>query len=353
MQRAHDDTGLAFPHPAPPAFGVPSEVAPGVLWLRLPLPFALDHVNVYLIADGDGWAVLDCGIGDDACRAVWERVLAADAGGPLAGARLSRLIVTHYHPDHVGLAGWMCERFGLELWMPRAEYLFSLGLQYAPGDLGAENYRPFYRRHGLSADITEQVLSRGHHYLRITTGVPSVYRRLQAGEVLPAGGRALDVFTGGGHALEQAMLLDRPGGLFFAADQVIARISPNVSVHAMEPEADALGDYLRSLAALRREVAADVLVLPGHGLPFVGLHARIAALVRHHEGRCAVIETACRAQPRSAAELVPVVFARPLDPHQTSFAFGEVLAHVNHMRAEGRLAAETDADGTVRFRAGR
>ena len=146
------------------------------------------------------------------------------------------------------------------------------------------------------------------------------------------------------------MLLDAPGGLFFAADQVIARISPNVSVHAMEPEADALGDYLRSLAALRRDVAAEALVLPGHGLPFVGLHARIDALVRHHAERCGIIAEACRAAPRTAADLVPIVFPRDLDPHQTSFAFGEVLAHVNHMLAAGTLAAEADGDGRVRFR---
>ncbi len=346
MPHSPDDSDLTFPHPTPPALGVPLEIATGVLWLRLPLPFRLDHVNIYLIADDAGWAVLDCGIGDEACRAVWQAVLA----GPLAGARLTRLIVTHYHPDHVGLAGWMCDRFDLDLLMPRAEYLFSFGLQYAPGDLGAENYRRFYRRHGLSDAIAEQVLGRGHHYLRITTGVPATYRRLQAGQALTLGGRALAVLTGGGHALEQAMLLDAPGNLFFAADQVIARISPNVSVHAMEPEADALGNYLRSLAALRRDVPAEVLVLPGHGLPFFGLHARIDALVRHHAERCAIIAEACRAAPRTAADLVPIVFQRELDPHQTSFAFGEVLAHVNHMRAEGTLAAETDADGRVRFR---
>ncbi|MGH7211801.1 MAG: MBL fold metallo-hydrolase [Acetobacteraceae bacterium] len=345
LNRATPET-LIFPNPDPPKPGETIEVRPGVFWARFPLPFRLDHVNIYLIADGEGWAVLDCGIGDEACRAVWQAVLA----GPLAGARLTRLIVTHYHPDHVGLAGWMCEQYGLGLLMPRSEYLFSFGLQYAPGDLGAENYRRFYRRHGLPDAIAEQVLGRGHHYLRITTGVPATYHRLQAGQTLTLGTRAVSVLTGAGHALEQAMLLDAPSGLFFAADQVIARISPNVSVHAMEPEADALGDYLRSLAALRCEVPAAALVLPGHGLPFFGLHARIAALVRHHAERCAVIAEACRAAPRSAVDLVPIVFQRELDPHQTSFAFGEVLAHVNHMRAAATLAAETDADGRVRFR---
>ncbi len=234
------------------------EVAEGVLWLRLPLPYRLNHVNIYLIADGPGWAVLDTGLGNAACRAIWESVLA----GPV-GARLTRLMVTHYHPDHVGLAAWLAERCDLPLYMPRPEYLFSLALQYAPGDLGADVHRPFYHRNGLGPETTELVLSRGHEYLRRTTGVPTTYRRLQHGDALQLGDRRFEVLTGGGHALEQAMLACPEQRLFFAADQVIAKISPNVSVHAMEPEADALGIYLRSLSALREHIAPDVLVLPG------------------------------------------------------------------------------------------
>ncbi|MGA9866869.1 MAG: MBL fold metallo-hydrolase, partial [Acetobacteraceae bacterium] len=249
---------LTYPQPEPPPPGGVRPIAPGVLWLRLPLPYRLDHVNIYLIEDGDGWAALDTGLGDDRCRMLWDKALA----GPLAAGRLTRLVVTHYHPDHVGLAGWLAERFGLKLLMPRPEYLFSLALQYAPGDLGADMHRPFYRRHGLDPATTELVLSRGHEYLRQTSGVPSTYTRLQHGDSVELGGRAFQVLTGGGHALEQAMLLRADERLFFAADQVIAKISPNVSVHAMEPEADALGIYLRSLAAIRATVAPDVLVLP-------------------------------------------------------------------------------------------
>ena len=177
----------------------------------------------------------------------WESILS----GPLAGQRLTSMIVTHFHPDHVGLAGWLADRFGLPLSMPRPEYLYSLALQYAPGDLGADMHRPFYRRHGLSPEVTEAVLSRGHEYLRRTTGVPTTYHRIQHGDLLQIGARAFQVITGGGHALEQAMLYRPEERLFFAADQVIARISPNVSVHAMEPDLDALGIYLRSLAGLR------------------------------------------------------------------------------------------------------
>jgi glyoxylase-like metal-dependent hydrolase (beta-lactamase superfamily II) len=339
---------LTFPFAEPPPPGGVRPIAPGILWLRLPLPYRLDHVNIYLIEEDGGWAALDTGLGDARCRALWEAALA----GPLAGGRLTRLIVTHYHPDHVGLAGWLAERFDLKLLMPRPEYLFSLALQYAPGDLGADMHRPFYRRHGLDAATTELVLSRGHEYLRQTTGVPTTYTRLKHGDALRVGARQFRVLTGGGHALEQAMLLCPEERLFFAADQVIARISPNVSVHAMEPEADALGIYLRSLHAIRDTVGAEVLVLPGHGLPFHGLHTRIEELTTHHAGRCAVIAAACRAAPLSAAELVPAVFPRVLDPHQTGFAFGEVLAHVNYMLGRGELTLERGSDGIDRYRAG-
>ena len=338
-------TTLAFPFLEPPPPGGLIEVAPGVHWLRLPLPYRLNHVNLYLIADDGGWAVVDTGLGTDACRAGWDRVLA----GPLAGQRLTRMIVTHYHPDHVGLAGWFTERFALPLVMPRPEYLFSLALRYAPGDLGADMHRPFYRRHGLSPELTELVLSRGHEYLRRTTGVPTTYHRIKHGDVLTFGGRRFEVLTGGGHALEQAMLYCRAENLFLAADQVIAKISPNVSVHAMEPDLDALGIYLASLSALRATVAPDVLVLPGHGLPFYGLHARIGELIAHHAERCALIAEACRGTPRSVVDIIPFVFNRQLDEHQMGFAFGEVLAHVNHMLGRGELVLETDA-GIDRYR---
>jgi glyoxylase-like metal-dependent hydrolase (beta-lactamase superfamily II) len=341
------DTQLVHPFTEPPQPGAVIRAAEGVLWARLPLPYRLDHVNIYLIEDAGGWAALDTGLGTDDCRAAWDALLA----GPLAGQRLTRMIVTHHHPDHVGLAGWLAERFGLGLTMPRPEYLVSLALQYAPGDLGADMHRPFYRRHGLAADVTEIVLSRGHEYLRRTTGVPTSYSRIKHGDALTLGGRSFGVLTGGGHSLEQAMLHGPEERIFFAADQVIARISPNVSVHAMEPDQDALGIYLQSLRALREAIAPDVLVLPGHGLPFYGLHLRIDDLIRHHGQRCAEIAAACRDRALSVAEILPYVFRRELDAHQTGFAFGEVLAHVNHMLAQGELTLVTDSEATDRYRA--
>jgi glyoxylase-like metal-dependent hydrolase (beta-lactamase superfamily II) len=344
--QVHPPSKLTFPIAVAPAPGTVTDIAPGIRWLRLPLPYRLDHVNIYLIENGDGWTALDSGLGDDACKQAWEMALA----GPLKGQGLKSLIVSHFHPDHVGLAGWLCERFGLELTMPRPEYLHSLLLQFAPGDYGQDVYRPFYQRHGLSAEATEIVLSRGHEYLKRTSGVPASYHRIKHGDRVVVGERDFQVTTGGGHSLEQAMLYRPEERLFLAADQVIARISPNVSVHPMEPDLDALGIYLGSLRAIRENVAPDVLVLPGHGLPFHGLHDRIEELIQHHGQRCGEIAMACKDAPLSVAEIVPVLFTRPLDAHQTGFAFGEVLAHVNHMRGRGELRLETDAGGVERYR---
>jgi glyoxylase-like metal-dependent hydrolase (beta-lactamase superfamily II) len=345
MQTIHPST-LTFPIAIPPAPGTVTDIAPGIRWLRLPLPYRLDHVNIYLIENDGGWTALDSGLGDDACKKAWQAALA----GPLKGQGLKSLIVSHFHPDHVGLAGWLCERYGLELTMPRPEYLHSLVLQCAPANYGEDVFRPFYQRHGLSAEATEIVLSRGHEYLKRTTGVPASYHRIKHGDTLAVGARSFQVLTGGGHALEQAMLYRPEERLFLAADQVIARISPNVSVHPMEPDLDALGIYLTSLKAIRTSVAPDVLVLPGHGLPFHGLHDRVEELLTHHALRCGEIAVGCRKAPLSVAEIVPVLFTRPLAAHQTGFAFGEVLAHVNHMLGRGELRLETDTGGVDRYR---
>jgi glyoxylase-like metal-dependent hydrolase (beta-lactamase superfamily II) len=169
--------------------------------------------------------------------------------------------------------------------------------------------------------------------------------------MLHLGSRAFEVLSGGGHAPEQVMLYCRAENLLLCADQVLARISPNISVQAMDPEGDPLGIYLRSLASLQREIPDDVLVLPGHGVPFVGLHGRIDELGRHHEARCRAITQACREGPHTAADLVPVVFRRVIDdPHQMGFAFSEVLAHVNYMLREHRLESAPGHEAGIAFR---
>lgn len=347
MVKPPADLGLVHPFPAAPEPGRTTEVAPGILWARLPLPFRLNHVNIYLLDDGDGWAVVDAGIGNDATREVWETLLA----GPLAGRRLTRLIVTHMHPDHVGAAGWLAGRLGLPLDMSETEYLQALVLTLDPGSLSEEPYRRFYVDNGLADEVTEAVMTRGHDYLRMLTGLPKTFRRVIAGDRLRIGGRDFEAFTGGGHASEQMMLHCASDAIFLSADQVLPRISPNVSVSARDPDGDPLGIFLRSLRALKAAIPDGTLVLPGHDLPFRGLHGRVDAMLDHHAERCGEIVAACREAPRSAAGLVPVVFHRELDAHQTGFAFSEILAHVNYLIRRGRLARVEGDDGIRRFEA--
>jgi glyoxylase-like metal-dependent hydrolase (beta-lactamase superfamily II) len=334
---------LQFPLPHPPANGEFAEIAPGILWLRVPLPFRLNHINIYLIDDGDGWAVLDTGIANTSTQEIWQAL----ATGPLAGRKLTRVIVTHYHPDHIGLAGWLAERFGLPLLTTQTTYLQCLTISLRPGALDAKVYRDFYLQNGLNQESTALVTTQGHNYLKMVAPLPPIFERIASGDRLKIGGRMFEVLTGDGHAPEQAMLYCAADKLFFGADQVLEKISPNVSVWPVDPHGDPLGYYLRSLSALKAYLPEDVLVLPGHQMPFIGLHIRADELAAHHGHRCATIKEACRT-PKPAAELVPLVFRRPLDPHEMSFAFSEVLAHVNFMLRRGELVWAEPENGVAR-----
>ena len=227
------------------------------------------------------------------------------------------------------MAGWLAERTGAPVLMPATEYLTSRVILLDPAALDAEPYRSFYRAHGLDAATTDSLLTLGNRYLKMVDPLPRTYRRLIAGETLAIDRTGFHVSTAGGHAPEQAMLHAPARKLLLCADQVLARISPNIGVDAYDPDGDPLGIYLRSLATLRATVPADTLVLPGHNLPFTGLHTRIDELADHHRARCDAIEAACREQPHNVHELMPVIFRRPIDdPHQMGFAFSEALAHV-------------------------
>ncbi|MDN3277105.1 MBL fold metallo-hydrolase [Frankia sp. RB7] len=322
------------------------EVRPGVLWARLKLPFRLNHVNIYLLADGDGYAMVDAGFGNEETIEAWTKLFE----GPLKGVNITRLIVTHSHPDHVGLAGWIVERFNCPLVMSQVEYLQSVYHQNRGTEERREAQRLFFRRHGMDEDLTDKLLGRGQDYLKRVSVLPPSYRRISHGDEVVIGTRRFKVITGGGHALDQVMLYCADDKLFLSADQVLSKISPNVSVWAVEPDQNSLGEYLASLASLTTSLPYDLLVLPGHGVPFYGLKTRIKQLADHHEDRCRLIVEACREVPQTSRELVPVVFNKyPLDVHQMGFASGELIAHVNYMLVEGRLTAET-ADGVLRFR---
>src|SRR3954462_1945644 len=258
------------------------EIMPGVLWIRLDLPFRLNHVNIYLLADGDGWAMVDTGFGNDATIAAWTALFE----GPLKGKPISRVIVTHAHPDHVGQAGWIVQRFGCPFYMSQVEYLQGVYHQVRRSEERLVNSRLFFRRHGMDEAITEQLLGRGQDYLKKTVPLPAAYRRLSDGSDIQIGTRLFRIITGAGHSPDQVMMYCAADGLFLSADQVLSKISPNVSVWAHEPDENSLGAYLRSLQGIADALPDDALVLPGHGVPFYGLKLRIKQLADHHEERC-------------------------------------------------------------------
>lgn len=337
---------LRYPWDSHPGTDKTVEIAPGVLWVRLDLPFRLNHVNIYLLEDGDGWAMVDTGIGNDATIAAWTKLF----DGPLKGKPISKVIVTHAHPDHVGQAGWMVQRFGCPFYMSQIEYLQGVYHQNRRTEERLVNSRQFFLRHGMDAEITEQLLGRGQDYLTKTVPLPAAYRRLSDGNDIAIGARSFRVITGAGHSPDQVMLYCAADKLFLSADQVLSKISPNVSVWAHEPDENSLGAYLRSLKRIAELLPDDVLVLPGHGVPFYGLQIRTKQLSDHHEERCEMIAAACRDVGQTSAELVPVVFHKhKLDAHQTGFALGELIAHVNHMLAQKRLVSELCSDGLLRF----
>ena len=333
---------MELPFPEPPKPAELLEVSPGVFWIRLALPFRLDHINIYLIEEGDGFALVDTGLDNAATRDMWLALF----DGALRGDPLTRVSPTHYHPDHIGLAGWLCERFKVGLSTSQTEYLVALSIMLDPNAISAEPYLSFYRSHGLNEEVTGIFLSRGLQYLRMMSPLPRTFRRLIAGETLTIGGRAFDVLTGGGHSPEQVMLHCPADNVLLCGDQVLAHISPNISVEPMDPDGDPLGIYLRSLRQLKTSLPERLLVLPSHNLPFIGLGARADELIAHHEARCAAILHACATAPKTAQELVPVVFGRAIeDPHQMTFAFGEALAHANYLVRRNEIAAVETPDG--------
>src|SRR5713101_346690 len=297
----------------------------------MPLPFALDHINLWLLEDGSGWTIVDTGYATAETKANWERIFAERLGG----LPVTRIIVTHFHPDHIGLAGWLAERWQAPLWITEKEWLYARVMSRSSEDF-ATLRRGFARRAGLDEAASELFGDREKSYRRGVPSVPPCFNRLVDNGVLEIGGREWRVVVGEGHAPELACLYCAETKVLIAGDQVLPKISPNVSVHPHEPDGDPLALYLRSLAKLRETVPPEILVLPSHNLPFFGLHPRIDALIAHHRARCDEILSAC-ATPRSAVQLLPMLFRRTLDRHQMAFALGEALAHLHYLMGLGRL----------------
>lgn len=348
-QRLHYPWGDALPEP-----GHAMAVADGVRWIRMPLPFALDHINLWLLRDEidgrEGWTIVDCGVSRDEVKTLWNQVF----DNVLEGLPVLRVVVTHMHPDHVGLAHWLCEKWNAPLWMSMTDYavarLWSLRTSegFSPGGPTGASAVEHFARHGLvDPQSQEQLRGRENYYPGLVPAVPRQFNRLMHDNTVLIGGREWRVIVGYGHAPEHVSLYCHALQVLISGDMLLPRISTNVSVFDYEPMANPLPLYLNSLKAYD-DLAQDTLVLPSHGKPFQGLHERIRQQHEHHAERLDEVVAAC-AEPRSAHDIVPVLFRRKLDLHQMTFAMGEALAHLHALYFEGKLKRVVGNDGIVRF----
>ena len=340
---------LDYPFAEIPAPGATLRVAPGVHWLRMPLPFQLDHINLWLVQDAVGgnaeWTIVDTGIGDAPTRAAWEKIFSG-----IKNLRVKRVVVTHYHPDHAGNAAWLCERFGVEMWMTQGEYLTAHAVRAAGAGYTGEAVLEVFRKNGLAEERRAAMATRTNRYAQLVPEFPHSYRRILDGETVRLGGHEWRAIVGYGHAPEHLSLYSKDQNVVIAGDMLLSTISTNVSVWSVDPEGDPLRLFLDSITRYR-ELPADVLVLPSHGKPFRGAHSRVAALEQHHQDRFGDVMQALREKPKSAGDLLGVLFRRPLDAHHTFFAMGEAIAHLHYLYYAGDAKRVAGPDGIMRYAA--
>ncbi len=343
-----DDGGLIrFPFETPPGPGAASEVAPGILWMRLPLPMVLDHVNVYALDDGDGWTIIDTGLDHPKCRAAWKALRA----GPLAGKPIARVLLTHHHPDHVGLAGVFADE-GAELAASRTAYLMARMLTLDVQERPRPETLAFWRGAGMAPEVyAKRAAERPFNFADICAPLPLGFTRLSDGDTVQAGGRIWDIRAGHGHAPEHLTLWARDEPIVIGGDQCLPSISPNLGVYATEPLADTVGDWLASCRAFHAHARADQLVLPGHKRPFTGLPDRLVNKIENH------IEALDRLRahlhrPRIASACFEPIFGREIAPDDGAYglALGEAVGHLNHLLALGEVSRESRDDGAWEWR---
>ncbi|MCB1995339.1 MAG: MBL fold metallo-hydrolase [Burkholderiaceae bacterium] len=339
---------LYYPLGEPPVPGQALSVRPGVLWLRMPLPFALDHINLWALADGDGWAIVDTGTQTPEVLAAWRTLLAGD--GALGGRPVTRVIATHMHPDHMGMAGWLTRKHDARLWMTREEYLMCRTLAADTGREAPDDAIRFYRRCGWPDEALDTYRARFGSFGKYMHALPDSFRRIVDGERLAIGDHVWRVVVGRGHSPEHACLVCDELDLMISGDQVLPRISSNVSVFPTEPDADPLGDWLASIETLRQGLPDTLLVLPAHGEPFIGLHARLDRLASGHARGLQRLRRSL-AEPKRVMDLFGALFARPIDARSEvlGLATGETVAHLNYLRALGELEVTEGDDGVWRF----
>ena len=341
---------ITYPHALPPEPGEAIEVADGIFWIRMPLPFQLNHINLWLLADGDKWVIVDTGYGVGATHDLWLKHFSQT----MASREVSRIVVTHYHPDHVGCATWLAEKTGAAIWMTNGEYLTAHAAAGESAGFDSQQVEALFISHGLARTRPDFMAAQRLRMLSYKRGVPNLpttFNRLMEHDEITIGHRQWRIITAFGHAPEHACLYSASDHILISGDQVLPRITTNVGVMGNQPEANPLKQFLES-ANKFRALAPDTLVLPSHDRVFRGMHTRLDALDSHHAERLGVLEAALET-PRCAADILPILFHRPLDDHQLIFAISEAIAHLNYLWLSGRVTRAKDADDVWCFQRAR
>lgn len=339
--------GLTYPwgrHIDPPA-GEPHEIAPGVYWVRFPMPMSLNHINLWLLEDGDGWTVVDTCLDHPRSREIWESLFS----GFMGNKPITRVICTHMHPDHVGLAGWLVERFSCDLWMTRQEFLMCRALVADTGRQAPQVALSFYRAAGYDEAQLQNYCDKFGNFGKAIHPLPDSFRRLLDRETLTIGGRYWQIIVGAGHSPEHAALYCPAAKLLISGDQVLPRITPNVSVFPTEPYGDPVSEWLQSCNRIRTLLPDDLLVLPSHEAPFYGLHTRLTQIIETHKRDLTSLYEHL-ATPRRAVDCFPALFKREIDGSNLGLATGETMAHLNCLVGRRQAAVERDADGVNWYR---
>lgn len=337
------DQGLEFPWGDPPAPGTSIEVSPAIHWIRMPLPFALDHINLWVLEDDGGVTLVDSGFASSATEDLWKTLFRSVFAGKSPG----KLVCTHHHPDHMGLSGWLMQTYGIQMWTTQKEWdAYHVWSRMDQAQL-LQTMQGFYRRGGVPDERQHSDLERRQSMSSRERLEPTGFEKIEGGEDIEMGGQAWRVTIGTGHAPELAALYATRDGILISGDQVLPRISPNVSVMPFALDSNPLKDFLDSLSRFR-QLPSDTLVLPSHKLPFYGLHDRIDTLTAHHADRLDDALGACK-EPITAAEATTVLFPRALNDHQYFFALGETLAHLNYLWLDGQVSRSEQDSGTFMF----
>ncbi|MEM1112214.1 MAG: MBL fold metallo-hydrolase [Pseudomonadota bacterium] len=339
--------GLEYPYGREqgPEEQAPIKIADGVYWARFPMPMSLDHINLWLLEDGEGWTIVDTCLALPNAKEIWEGLFE----GFMGGKPVLRVICTHLHPDHVGLAGWITERFGCPLWMPREEFLMCRAMVSDTGREAPGVALSFYRRAGYNEEQLSRYREKFGNFGKAVSPLPDSFVRLTDRETITIGDRYWQVIVGRGHSPEHACLYCPALKLLISGDQVLPRITPNVSVFPTEPEGDPLNEWMATNARIRELLPDDLLVLPAHESPFFGLHVRLSQVIESHKRDLASL-FAYLDEPRRAVDCFPALFSREIGDGSLGLATGETMAHLNCLMARRQITRELDEDGVYWYR---